>query len=106
MKISSSSNSSIAGWLAATSLGLALVLGGCGSKVSGTYHQAAGGGVMTLEFESGKVTSTVMGQSNHGTYDVKGDQVIMHLPGEGDIPLKINGDGTLDAPAFGTFKKN
>jgi len=94
------------GSLAATGLGLALVFAGCGSsKVSGTYHQAAGGGVMTLEFESGKVTSTVMGQTNHGTYDVKGDQVIMHLPGEGDIPLKINGDGTLDAPAFGTFKK-
>jgi hypothetical protein len=38
--------------------------------------------------------------------EVKGDQVILHLPGEGDVPLKINGDGTLDAPAFGTFKKN
>jgi hypothetical protein len=97
------------GFLVSASMGLTLVLTGCGgssSKVSGTYHQAAGGGVMTLEFESGKVTSTVMGQSNHGTYEVKGDQVIMHLPGEGDIPLKINGDGTLDAPAFGTFKKN
>jgi len=95
------------GFLASASLGLALVLAGCGSsKVSGTYHQAGGGGVMTLEFESGKVTSTVMGQSNHGTYEIKGDQLIMHLPGEGDVPLKINGDGTLDAPAFGTFKKN
>lgn len=116
MKISTPSNSSITGRpprnsllkgsLASSILVLALVLGGCGSKVGGTYHQAAGGGVMTLEFQSGKVTSTVMGQSNHGTYDVKGDQVIMHLPGEGDIPLKINGDGTLDAPAFGTFKKD
>jgi|SRR5579862_5153483 len=97
------------GLLVSASLGLTLVLTACGgssSKVNGTYHQAAGGGVMTLEFESGKVTSTVMGQSNHGTYDIKGDQVIMHLPGEGDVPLKINGDGTLDAPAFGTFKKN
>jgi len=109
MKISSgwaSRQSLLKGLLAGTSLVLALVLAGCGSsKVSGTYHQAGGGGVMTLEFESGKVTSTVMGQSNHGTYEVKGDQVIMHLPGEGDIPLKINGDGTLDAPAFGTFSK-
>jgi hypothetical protein len=117
MKISSPSVSVITLWpwrpsifkdfLAPTGLGLALVLSGCGSsKVSGTYHQAGGGGVITLEFDSGKVTSTVMGQSNHGTYEVKGDQVIMHLPGEGDVPLKINGDGTLDAPAFGTFKKN
>ncbi len=97
----------VAGLLAGSGATLALVLAGCGSsKVDGTYHQAGGGGVMTLEFHSGKVTSTVMGQSNHGTYDVKGDQVIMHLPGEGDIPLKLNGDGTLDAPAFGTFKKN
>lgn len=97
----------VKGLLAGIGFGFALVLAGCGgsSKVSGTYHQAGGGGVMTLEFESGKVTSTVMGQSNHGTYEVKGDQVIMHLPGEGDVPLKINGDGTLDAPAFGTFSK-
>lgn len=95
------------GLLGATNLGLALVLAGCGSSgISGTYHQAGGGGVMTLEFQSGKVTSTVMGQTNHGTYEIKGDQLIMHLPGEGDVPLKINGDGTLDAPAFGTFKKN
>lgn len=117
MKIFSSAHAAIAGrpsrqavlrnLLAGTGVGLALLSAGCGSsKVSGTYHQAAGGGVMTLEFESGKVTSTVMGQSNHGTYEVKGDQVILHLPGEGDVPLKINGDGTLDAPAFGTFKKN
>jgi hypothetical protein len=116
MKISSPSDSAITAWpsrqsivkglLASTGLGIALVLAGCGSSISGTYHQAGGGGVMTLEFESGKVTSTVMGQTNHGTYEIKGDQLIMHLPGEGDVPLKINGDGTLDAPAFGTFKKN
>lgn len=116
MKVSSASGSSTAaprsglwiltGLLASSCLGV-MGLTACGSsKVSGTYHQAAGGGVMTLEFDSGKVTSTVMGQSNHGTYEIKGDQVIMHLPGEGDVPLKINGDGTLDAPAFGTFKKN
>jgi hypothetical protein len=109
MKVSSSfaSATAVACFVASTCLGPGLVLTACGSsKVSGTYHQAAGAGVMTLEFDSGKVTSTVMGQSNHGTYEVKGDQVIMHLPGEGDVPLKINGDGTLDAPAFGTFKKN
>lgn len=108
MKISgcASRQSLLKGLLVGTSLGFALVVAGCdSSKVSGTYHQAGGGGVMTLEFDSGKVTSTVMGQSNHGTYEVKGDHVIMHLPGEGDIPLKINGDGTLDAPAFGTFSK-
>ena len=86
-------------------LALGFALAGCSSssKVSGTYHQAAGGAI-TLEFSSGKVTSSIMGQSNHGTYEVKGDQVIMHLPGEGDVTLKINGDGTLDSP-LGTFKK-
>jgi hypothetical protein len=92
--------------LVGSALALALALAGCSSssKVSGTYHQAAGGGVITLEFSGGKVTSTIMGQSSHGTYEVKGDQVIMHLPGEGDVSLKINGDGTLDSP-LGTFKK-
>ncbi len=55
----------VAGLLAGSGVTLALVLAGCGSsKVDGTYHQAGGGGVMTLEFHSGKVTSTVMGQSN------------------------------------------
>lgn len=92
--------------LIGSGLALALALAGCSSssKVSGTYHQAGGGGVITLEFNSGKVTSTIMGQTSHGTYEVKGDQVLMHLPGEGDVTLKLNGDGTLDSP-LGTFKK-
>jgi hypothetical protein len=83
-----------------------LVIGGCGSSSSldGTYHQAGGAGVVTLEFKSGKVTMTMMGQSKQGTYDIKGDQVILHLPGEGDTQLKMNGDGTLDS-GLGTFKK-
>jgi hypothetical protein len=81
-----------------------LVLAGCGtSGLSGTYHQTAGGAI-TLEFKSGKVTYSVLGQSKEGTYDVKGEQVTLHLPGEGDVMLKINSDGTLDSP-LGTFKK-
>jgi hypothetical protein len=47
---------------------------------------------------------TMMGQSKQGTYEVKGDQVTIHLPGEGDTQLKLNGDGTLDS-GLGTFKK-
>jgi hypothetical protein len=92
--------------LIATTLALGLAIGGCGSSSSlnGTYHQAGGGGVVTLEFKSGKVTMTMMGESKQGTYDIKGDQVILHLPGEGDTQLKMNGDGTLDS-GLGTFKK-
>ena len=84
-----------------------LALGGCGSSgssLNGTYHQAGGAGIVTLEFKSGKVTMTMMGQSKQGTYEVKGDQVLIHLPGEGDTQLKMNGDGTLDS-GLGTFKK-
>jgi hypothetical protein len=88
-------------------LAFGLVLAGCGSSASslnGTYHQAGGGGLITLEFNSGKVTMTMMGQSKHGTYEIKGDQVVVHMPGEGDTQLKLNGDGTLDS-GLGTFKK-
>ena len=93
--------------LIATGLAFGLAISGCGSSGSsldGTYHQAGGGGIVTLEFKSGKVTMTMMGQSKQGTYDVKGDQVILHLPGEGDTQLKMNGDGTLDS-GLGTFKR-
>ena len=80
-----------------------LTLIGCGSKLSGTYHQTAGGG-MTLEFKSDKVYSSVLGQTAEGTYEVKGDQVILHLKGEGDVAMKLNSDGTIDSP-LGTFAK-
>jgi hypothetical protein len=90
--------------LAGAALALSLVIAGCGSSLNGTYHQAGGAGIITLEFNSGKVTSTVGGESKQGTYDIKGDKVILHLPGDGDVPLKLNGDGTLDSP-LGTFKK-
>jgi hypothetical protein len=93
--------------LIGTVLAFGLAIGGCGSSgssLNGTYHQAGGAGIVTLEFNSGKVTMTMMGQSKQGTYDIKGDQVTLHLPGEGDTQLKINGDGTLDS-GLGTFKK-
>lgn len=80
-----------------------LALTGCGSKLSGTYHQTASGAI-TLEFKSGKVYSSVLGQTTDGTYEEKGDQVILHLKDEGDVALKINSDGTLDSP-LGTFAK-
>lgn len=81
-------------------------LGDCGSSspLNGTYHQAGGGGIITLEFKSCNVTMTMMGDSKQGTYVIKGDQVILHIPGEGDTQLKLNGDGTLDS-GLGTFKK-
>jgi hypothetical protein len=86
-------------------LAFGLALGGCGSSLNGTYHQAGGAGIATLEFKSGKVTMTMMGQSKQGTYEIKGDQVMLHLPGEGDTQLKMNSDGTLDS-GLGTFKKD
>jgi hypothetical protein len=93
--------------ITAAVLAFGLALGGCGSSgssLNGTYHQAGGAGIITLEFKSGKVTMTMMGQSKQGTYEIKGDQVVIHLPGEGDTQLKLNGDGTLDS-GLGTFKK-
>jgi hypothetical protein len=45
-----------------------------------------------------------LGQTTDGTYEEKGDQVILHLKDEGDVALKINSDGTLDSP-LGTFAK-
>jgi hypothetical protein len=93
--------------LASTGPCLALLLAGCGSstEVGGTYHRVGGGGV-SFTLESGKVSSTVRGESYHGTYEVQGEQVIVHLPGQRDVPLKINDDGTLDVPVLGTFKKD
>jgi hypothetical protein len=100
-------SSQSASWVTGVVLALGLALTGCGSSsgLSGTYHQAGGGGIVTLEFNSGgKVTMTMMGESKQGTYEVKGDQVILHMPGEGNTQLKMNGDGTLDS-GLGTFKK-
>jgi hypothetical protein len=91
------------------SAALALVfLLGCGSassSLSGVYHQAGGAGIITLTFKSGKVTMTMMGESKQGTYEMKGNQVILHIQGEGDTQLTLNDDGTLDS-GLGTFKKN
>jgi hypothetical protein len=76
---------------------------GCGSRLNGTYLQTAGGSI-TLEFKSGRVYSSVLGQTIEGTYELKGHQVTLHLKGEGDVTLKLNSDGTLDS-ALGTFAK-
>ena len=70
-------------------------MAGCGSKLNGTYQLTAGGGI-TLEFKSGKVYSSAFGQTEEGTYELKGDQVTLHLKG--------NSDGTLGSP-LGTFAK-
>jgi hypothetical protein len=77
--------------------------GGCGSKLNGTYHQTAGVGI-TLEFKSGKVYSSVLGQTAEGTYELKDGHVTLHLKGEGDVTLKLDTDGTLDSP-LGMFAK-
>ena len=51
------------------------VIGGCGSKMEGTYSQAAGG-MITLDLKSGgKATFTMMGESMPCTYKVKGDKL-------------------------------
>ena len=80
-----------------------LAMPGCGSKLNGTYHQTTGGGI-TLEFKSGRVYSSVLGQTIEGTYELKGHQVTLHLKGEGDVTLRLNSNGTLDS-ALGTFVK-
>jgi hypothetical protein len=75
---------------------MSISLAGCGSKVSGKY--VGGGGVMTIDFESGKatVTSQMLGNTDSETadYTVNGDTVTIKIK-DGDMNLTIMKDGSL-----------
>jgi hypothetical protein len=80
----------------------------CGSKMEGTYSQAAGG-MITLDLRSGgKATFTMMGESMPCTYKVKGDKLNLDCRPKGEtVDFMIHDDGSLTGPGFiGNMKKS
>ncbi len=75
---------------------MSISLAGCGDKVSGKY--VSNGGVMTIDFESGKATVTMQGLGSSDTqtcdYTVDGDTVTIKNK-DGDMKLTIMKDGSL-----------
>lgn len=83
------------------------VMGGCGSKMEGTYTNA--GGMVTLDLKSGgKATFTMMGESLPCTYKVSGDKVNLDCTPKGEkVDFIIHDDGSLTGPSFiGAMKKS
>jgi hypothetical protein len=83
------------------------VIGGCGSKMEGTYTNA--GGNVTLDLKSGgKATFTMMGESIPCGYKVSGDKVNLDCTPKGEkVDFMIHDDGSLTGPGFiGAMKKS
>jgi hypothetical protein len=83
------------------------VIGGCGSKMDGTYTNT--GGMVTLDLKSGgKATFTMMGESLPCTYKVKDDKVMLDCTPKGEkVDFMIHADGSLTGPGFvGAMKKS
>lgn len=83
------------------------VMGGCGSKMEGTYTNT--GGMVTLDLKSGgKATFTMMGESLPCTYKVSGDKVNLDCTPKGEkVDFMIHDDGSLTGPSFiGAMKKS
>ena len=82
-------------------------IGGCGSKVEGTYTNT--GGMVTLDLKSGgKATFTMMGESMPCKYAVKGDKIALDCTPKGDkVDFMMHDDGSLTGPGFiGSMKKS
>jgi len=82
-------------------------LGGCGSKMEGTYTNT--GGMVTLDLKSGgKATFTMMGESMPCTYKVKDNKVMLDCTPKGEkVDFMIHDDGSLTGPSFiGSMKKS
>ncbi len=82
-------------------------IGGCGSKMEGTYTNT--GGMMTLDLKSGgKATFTMMGESLPCTYKVKDSKVMLDCTPKGEkVDFIIHDDGSLTGPSFiGAMKKS
>jgi hypothetical protein len=77
----------------------------CAGKFEGRYATTAGLGGLTIVFRSGKATLSGA-LSDDETYEcwTGGGKIILHKPGEDDLPIEINDDGTLDTP-LGELKK-
>ena len=81
---------------------LALLLGGCGGGMSGTYVEESGLG--TLEFqEDGTVYVSVLGVTMAGEYEVDGRRVIVEGPSGAQV-LTREGD-RLDGGLGMTYRK-
>jgi hypothetical protein len=91
----------------AASLFAVTAIGGCGSKVEGTYTNT--GGMVTLDLKSGgKALFTMMGESMPCTYKVKDDKVLLDCTPKGEkVDFMIHDDGSLTGPGFiGAMKKS
>jgi hypothetical protein len=83
------------------------VIGGCGSKMEGTYTNT--GGMVTLDLKSGgKANFSLMGENYACTYTVKGDKVMLDCSPKGEkVDFTIHDDGSLTGPGFiGAMKKS
>lgn len=82
------------------------VIGGCGSKVEGTYSN---GSMVTLDLKSGgKAMFTMMGETIPCTYKVKDNKVQLDCTPKGEkVDFMIHDDGSLTGPGFiGNMKKS
>jgi hypothetical protein len=82
-------------------------IGGCGSKMEGTYTNT--GGMVTLDLKSGgKATFTMMGESLPCIYKVKDNKVMLDCTPKGEkVDFMIHDDGSLTGPSFiGSMKKS
>lgn len=76
----------------------------CAGKVEGRYA-ADGAMPMQMTFRSGKVTISIMGDSQTGDCWFGNGKLYVVIPGEeGAMELDLNDDGSLQAP-FGELKK-
>src|SRR5438874_13487563 len=87
-------------------LGLvSFVIGGCGSKMEGTYTNT--GGVVTLDLKSGgKATFTMMGETLPGRYKAKGDKVNLDCSPKGEkVEFTVHDSRSLTGAGFIGAKK-
>ena len=88
-------------------LGAMAMIGGCGSKMEGTYTNT--GGMVTLDLKSGgKAIFTMMGESLPCAYKVKDNKVMLDCTPKGEkVDFMVHDDGSLTGPSFiGSMKKS
>jgi hypothetical protein len=95
------------GVLIASVIVVIALIGGCGSKMEGTYTNT--GGNVTLDLKSGgKAAFTMMGESVPCTYKVKDNKVMLDCTPKGEkVDFMVHDDGSLSGPGFiGAMKKS
>ena len=84
----------------------AMTVGGCGSKMEGTYSN---GSMVTLDLKSGgKAMFTMRGESRPCSYKVSDNKVHLDCTPKGEkVDFLIHDDGSLTGPSFiGNMKKS